>query len=228
MGTPARYTGSYMAGQNPTRFNWPAAFCAYCHNVPIEEIAQVYGMELGSLQSHIMQEGWAKLRNSVPQIAESQALARPTEGEKKLALLQENRQKNLAIWVALRDDLLDVVGKLRDGTLKMEKHFHHQGNVTTEEVNPTMGDRVNLATYARTIADGTYRALGDYQATEKPGQDAIGGQAAAGVPSITIILPGVVAYPREQRAIDITADSSTEPVPNPTDPPEDSSSKSAS
>ena len=74
-------------------------------------------MELGSLQSHIMQEGWAKLRNSVPQIAESQALARPTEGEKKLALLQENRQKNLAIWVALRDDLLDVVGKLRDGTL---------------------------------------------------------------------------------------------------------------
>ena len=213
-----------MAGQNPTRFNWPAAFCAYCHNVPIEEIAQVYGMELGSLQSHIMQEGWAKLRNSVPQIAESQALARPTEGEKKLALLQENRQKNLAIWVALRDDLLDVVGKLRDGTLKMEKHFHHQGNVTTEEVNPTMGDRVNLATYARTIADGTYRALGDYQATEKPGQDAIGGQAAAGVPSITIILPNVIAQPREQRAvIEVTS----EPAPSPT-PPEDSSSKSAS
>src|ERR1035441_6862127 len=63
-------------------------------------------------------------------------------------------------------------------------------------------DWVNIATYAQTVAQGTYRALGDFQAQDKPGQDAAGGQAQAPQgPAITIILPSVVALPRSQRGL---------------------------
>jgi hypothetical protein len=201
-----------MAVGKMTHFNWGGAFTAYVNNCPNEEIAQVYGMELATLQQVIARDGWQRLRASIPQ-AQAEALTKPNDGELKLKRLQENREKNLAIWAKLRDDLLEVVDKMRAGELMVERQWHSKGIITTQQVPLTMGDRVNLATYARTICDGTFRCLGDYQATEKPGQDAIGGQAAAGVPSITIILPGVVAFPREQRAIDITTDSPTEPVP---------------
>lgn len=189
-----------MATAPVTRFNWPAAFVAYCNNCPLEEIAQVYGMEMNTLQLAIARDGWARLRATIPQ-AQEKALTTPNEGELKLRRLQENREKNLKVWADLRDDLVGVVEQLRNGKLRMEKLFFSAKTcmVVREEVEPTMGDRVNLATYARTIADGTYRALGDFEAQEKAGQDAKVGQTNS--PSITIILPACISKARGDRSI---------------------------
>jgi hypothetical protein len=79
------------------------------------------------------------------------------------------------------------------------KVFHYKGKTIEVEAQPSMADRVNLATYARTIADITYRALGDFgeksdlkaNASAKPRET---------VPPITIILPKEIALPRAERA----------------------------
>lgn len=193
-----------MPNQTPSRaYNWAAMFVAYCNSCPLDEIAQVYGVELITLQQRVAREDWAKLRASSPMIAsDSQAMiASPSAGLLKLKIIEENRQKNLAVFVELRDHLVEIVSKLKNGTLKMEKFFNNAkgGFVIREEAEPSPGDMVNIATYARTIADGTYRALGDFQAQEKAGQDSPAGQAAP--PAITIILPGVISAPRDQRNI---------------------------
>ena len=70
-----------------------------------------------------------------------------------------------------------------------------------KEVEPGPGDWVNIATYLRTISEGTYRALGDFQSQEKPGQDAPAGAAGPATPAITIILPGAIALPRQERSV---------------------------
>ena len=186
--------------------NWPAAFVAYCNNCPLEEIAQVYGMSVLTIESRVRGEGWAKLRASIPQNAENQALVnvprgtleKPTAGEAKLALIQQNRAINLGLWAALRDDAAAVIDRLRAGTLQFEKIFNGKTGIVRAAAEPSIGDRVNLATYLRTIADGTFRCLGDFQAQEKPAQDAIAGVVSA--PSITIILPAVISAPRDQRS----------------------------
>jgi hypothetical protein len=73
--------------------------------------------------------------------------------------------------------------------------------VVRADVDPGIVDRVNLATYAQTIAQGTYRALGDFQGQEKAGQDAGAGAAVPPGPAITIILPSPIAAPRNEREI---------------------------
>lgn len=193
-----------MANPPPSKtYNWAAMFVAFCHNCPAEEIAQIYGVELPTLQQRISREGWAALREkSLITATDLQAMiASPSAGLLKLRIIEENRLENLKVFTKLREHLVEVVAKLRNGTLKMEKLFHNAkgGFVLREEVEPSPGDFVNIATYARTISDGTYRALGDFQAQEKAEQDAPAGQAAA--PSITIILPAVISAPRDQRNI---------------------------
>lgn len=185
--------------------NWPAAFTAYCHGVPHEEICQVYGMTLQNLIERVHMENWAKLRASLPigeALPGSALERRPSAGQAKLTVLLENRQTNLAIWAKLRDDLLDVVDRLRSGKLKLERQWHSKGVVTRANVDPSIIDRVALATYARTVSEGTYRALGDFTAQEKVSSDATTASTAASAPTITIILPGVIAAPRDQRHIE--------------------------
>lgn len=184
------------------RVNWPEVFVAYCNSCPVDEIAQVYDIELSTLQAYVTTQGWAKLRASIPQ-------AQLTAGEKtsaKLAVIEQNRAENLRSWVELRDQLVDVIKDLRSGKLKFEKLFHNKGFVVRDEIGPTTGDLVNITTAMRTVSDGTYRALGDFQASDKGGQDgAANSQGAA--PAITIILPGVISAPRELRAsVDVQAE----------------------
>lgn len=193
-------------------YNWTAAFVAFCNAVPLEEISAVFSIPVDTLENKIRTESWQKLRTKlppsealVPVNSESRLPAVPDDREAKLAALQENRNKNLAVFSALRDDLVELVTRLRDSTLQVERQWHNRGLVTRAMVDLSISDRVNLAVYAKTVAEGTYRALGDFAAAEKAGQDAVVGQAAA--PAITIILPGVIAAPRKDRenqVIDLT------------------------
>jgi hypothetical protein len=182
---------------------WQAAFVAYCNGTPEEEISQVFSIPLDTLNDRMAFEGWRALRTKMPMAMTVTGDAQlPAKTEAKLAVINENRQKNLAVFTDLRDRLVEKLTAWRDGKLKVQKAFNFKGIITTHEADPGPGDWVNIATFAQTIAQGTYRALGDFQAQDKPGQDAIGGQLTAPAgPAITIIMPGAVAFPREARGV---------------------------
>lgn len=191
-----------MAGFPAKVYQWQAAFVAFVGGAPTDEISQVFEIPAETLKRRMELENWAKLRDSVMvQVASQVNTNLPERVEAKLKLIEDNRKANLEIFAKLREHLLEEVNALRDGRLKLEKHWNFKGMVVTKEVNPGPGDWVNIATYARTIAEGTYRALGDFAAQEKPGSDAPAGAGAPQPPAITIILPGAIAQPREQRAV---------------------------
>jgi hypothetical protein len=193
-------------------YPWQAAFVAYCNGTAENEIAQVFDIPFDSLKQHMSAEGWAALRTRLPLVttragSENALSLRGTNGlpaeiEAKLAVIQENRTKNLAVFSDLRDRLIERLTAWKAGTLRIEKSWNNKGVVVTHEAAPGPGDWVNIATFAQTIAQGTYRALGDFQAQDKPGQDAVGGQLVAPqAQAITIILPVSVALPRAERGI---------------------------
>ena len=182
---------------------WQTAFVAYCNGTPEEEISQVFSIPLDTLKDRMHFENWRQLRTKMPLATiarEAGAVALAPDAEAKLALVEQNRHKNLEVFVSLRDRLLEKLDAWKRGELRVEKVFNFKGIITTHEQAPGPGDWVNIATFAQTIAQGTYRALGDFQAQDKPGQDAVGGQLnAPQAPAITIIMPGAVAFPRAER-----------------------------
>jgi len=191
---------------NVPKIPWQAAFVAYCNGTPEEEIAQVFNIPFATLKQRMSFEGWHGLRSKLPLAvipANGGESGLPARVEAKLQLIAENRQKNLGVFVELRDRLIEKLQAWKAGTLKVEKAFNNKGVIVTHEAAPGPGDWVNIATFAQTIAQGTYKALGDMAAQDKPGQDSPAGQVNTPQgPAITIILPGVVALPRQDRAVD--------------------------
>jgi hypothetical protein len=194
-----------MANLAPGRHPWQAAFVAFCNGAPDDEISQIFNIPPDALNNRIHAENWAALRAKLPLAcgtAQGGTPELPAKINAKLELIEQNRRENLAVFADLRDHLVETIRALKARTLKLEKQYHHKGSIVRAEVEPGPSDWLNIATYARTIADGTYRALGDFQAQEKPGSDAVAGAPAPSGPAITIILPGAVAAPRPDRKID--------------------------
>ena len=108
--------------------------------------------------------------------------------ERDLERIQENREKNLRIAQALQEDLLKQVELLRDGQLKIERIAGK--NAVRMQVEPTPRDRADLANYAKSVADLSYRALGDMLVAREA--EGLPQQAA----SVTIILAAQIAAPR--------------------------------
>lgn len=183
---------------------WQAAFVAFCNGAPEDEIAQIFSIPADTLAERMRKENWRKLREDVQVNAIAQARnTLPDRIEAKLKLIQANREENLKVFATLREHLIESVRALAERRLKLQKHWKGKfDQVITAEVDPGPGDWVNIATYARTIAEGTYRALGDFQAQEKPGSDAPAGAQAPSAPAITIILPGAIAQPRSERRLE--------------------------
>ena len=179
--------------------SWPAVFTAYCNGAPADELAQIFDLELSSVTNKIKTERWAALRANLPlgETLKSDSEMRGVS-EIRLAAIQANRDKNLAAWVRLREHAVKIIEKLACGKLNMEKVFNGKTGITrVGDLEPTTGDMVNIATYLRTISDGTYRCLGDMSAQDKPGQDnTANGQPPP--PAITIILPHCISTPRTQ------------------------------
>ena len=178
--------------------SWAAIFVAYCNGAPVDELAQIFDVEIDQVKNRIHHEKWAALRANLP-LGETLKSDSEMKGvsEIRLAAIQANREKNLAAWSVLRGHVISVIEKLAAGTLKMEKVFNSKGIITrVDDLEPTTGDLVNIATALRTATDGTYRAIGDFQAQDKPVQDgSVNGQPPP--PSITIILPSVISQPRD-------------------------------
>lgn len=190
-------------------YTWQAAFVAFCNGVPLDEVSTIFGIPMDTLKEKMASDGWRALRAKLPLVTTSDGAMTVTDGDSalpanvatKMKLIEANRMENLKVFAELREHLVEKVRGLRDGTLMVHRQWHNKGLVTEADAPPGPGDWVNIATYARTIADGTYRALGDFQAQEKPGQDAPAGTVNAPQPAITIILPGAIAQPRDQRQI---------------------------
>ena len=200
------------------KINWAGCFVAYGNGAPMDEIALMFEVDLATLRKRAYTEKWEQLRATLPlgeTLRDDKAVA--TLGQIKLAAIQANRDANLKAWAKLRDHAVDIIEQLQQKKLKMEKVFNGKlGIARVDDLDPTTGDMVNIATYLRTISDGSYRALGDFTAQDKPGQDGPNnGQPPA--PSITIILPSVIASPRQtgpddSKVIDLRPSDDAQPV----------------
>lgn len=195
-----------MAGALNRFYHWQAAFVAFCNGVPEDEIAAAFCIPYDKLKQRMSEECWSGLREKLPiatvpqagAVATGEAPGLPARVNARLKMVEENRAENLRGFAKLREHALEMITAMQEKRLMLKKHFFaaKAGQVVEKEVEPGPGDWVNVATYLRTIADGTYRALGDFQGQEKPGQDASAGATMPQAPAITIILPGAIATPR--------------------------------
>ncbi len=179
--------------------NLPAAFLGFARGQTLDELSQTMAIPLSTLQEYAQKQNWLALAAKLSVAPEPQGILKA-----QLAVIEANRKKNFQIASDLRDDLIDVVRNLRStgGHAMIEKQWHYRGAVTRAEVPMSISDRATLASYAKTIADLTYRSLGDRDAAEGGGHE--GPANAQSAPTITIILPGVISRPRnEQSANDL-------------------------
>lgn len=208
------------------KYNWTAAFVAYVNNHPIAEISAAFGIPEGELVRRISAERWGGLRDELPlgtytttpappnAVAQSvgpadpfnqgkavtTATTLPVAIKQKFEELIANRHLNLKQAQNLRTYLDGFIAKLLTGEMKMEQIFHNKGQIvrTLREISPA--DLVNIATFARSVHDMTYKALGDTTAQTERGQDGPVGVNSAQAPQIIINLPSAIAQPRQQAA----------------------------
>jgi hypothetical protein len=183
--------------------NYSLAFVEYCRGTPVQDIAHILCIPEETLENKIRSEQWGRLRDELPARLPEVAVA--PQGAQQLAvraqLLQENREKNFELWCKLRSDAEGIIDALLAPRLKFKRYWHNKGSIVEKECDVTMADRTALANYLGLIAQGTYLALGDRGATQNgPGSGGDTGGAAAVAPAITIVLPGAVCRPREERS----------------------------
>jgi hypothetical protein len=179
-------------------YSYTPAFVAYCQGAPVEEIAAELKIPVTSLQAKIRQEGWRGLANRMS--GRIPADAGPNDDA--LNRIEANRAKNYEIAAKLREHVIEIVIALRAGTLRMKKQFQHKGQIVEYEAKPGPAEWLNIATFARTVFDLTYRALGDFGANGGYKADASPGTPPPAQP-ISIILPAAIARPREERSVEV-------------------------
>ena len=110
--------------------------------------------------------------------------------EKTIERIQQNRERNFAVAQKMQGDVLEQVDKLCEGSLIVKRQTATGQMI---ELPPGLKERVDLANYARTIAELSYRALGD----GLPGHGT--GPITNDYGAITVIIPDVVSAPRAKR-----------------------------
>lgn len=180
-----------------SQYNRIAAFVEYCKGTNLEEISFALAIPIDHLKRWERDERWAAM---VPKMEIACVPRADGDVERAQEKIKANRERNLEIFQKLQDDLLDVAIKLRAGELTVTKVFANGSRV---ELEPSLRDRCDLALYAKNVAEGSYRALGDVESVKNaPAPEA----ALPGAGQITIVLPAPVAAPRQVRAHDIEAE----------------------
>jgi hypothetical protein len=170
-------------------WNRTAAFIEYSRGTALEDIAHALAIPLDALMRWSHEDKWSLMVPKLPVAILPRAGA---EAERAMERIRVNREKNLLVAIQLQEDLTNVVTKLLDGSLKIEKVF---ANGSRAILDPGVADRQGIALYAKHVAELSYRALGDVESTRGVSE---GGGSQVG--QITIILPGAVAAPREKRS----------------------------
>lgn len=197
--------------------NWAAAFTAYVGGSTLEEVGAVFGIPEATLTKRAADEKWYAMREKI--LAQSKALVTteqhagpvsqlqanndllPPEVRARLAIIKHNREVQYQRAVKMGEELDRILQGIKEGTYKVGKHISvpKVGPVWVEAL-PGPADLVNIATYARTLADLAYRALGDAAAD---GQERRAAVSATNSPqqAITIILPTAIGAPRGERVL---------------------------
>jgi hypothetical protein len=176
-------------------YSYTPAFIAFCGGAPPEEIADEFKIPLKSLLAKIRQEGWRGLANRMSGCIPTNSMP----NDDALNRIEANRGKNYESAAKLREDVMEIIAHLREGTLRIKKQFHNKGQVVEYDAVPSLLDRLNIAAYARTVTEMTYRALGDFGANGGFRADAGPAVPPPAMP-ITIVLPDVIARPRQERS----------------------------
>jgi hypothetical protein len=180
-------------------YNYTGAFCGFIRGATPGEIAEEFKIPLKSLTAKIRQEGWRGLANRMA----GRIAADSTPTDDALSRIEANRAKNYEIAAKLREHVIEMVIALCAGTLRIKKQFQYKGQIVEYEAEPGPADWLNIAAYARTAFDLTYRSLGDFGANGGYKADASPGTPPPAQPMTTIVLPSVISRPREERGAEI-------------------------
>lgn len=180
--------------------NYTEAFAAYCRGTPAEEICSAFGLTMPALLKRMEIENWAGLRTVMVSVPVVNRPDLSPLANARMNLIEEHRAANYRNARLMQEHLTSVLSKLAAGDLKVKKtQLHGKSGCWSEtETDPSTGDLVNLATYAKLVAELGYRALGDLAGGEKGSPDANAGPGSV-APAVTIILPGAIGAPRDQR-----------------------------
>lgn len=184
-----------------------AAFVEYCKGQTLEEISFGLALPLNILKGWYRMEQWS----TVSKAALVPVISNPEQAKRDLAAIEANRQVNLNIAKRLQNVLLDTVTKLEQGELTITRVT---AKGLTVESPPTPRDVADIANTARAVADMSYRALGDVIEVKHSGSERPGDNQGAG--QITIVMPALVALPRQKRAemtLNVEAQAVTELLP---------------
>lgn len=169
-----------------------AAFVEFCKGQTLEEISFGLSIPIDLVKNWYHNENW--LGNSRQALVPVQRVGELAKRD--TAAIEANRQVNLNIARKLQEELLETIDKLRKGELILEKVF---ANGRREKVLAGPKDVECIANTARTVADISYRALGDVIEIKHTGDQRPDAGGGAGN-QITIVLPSLVATPRQKRA----------------------------
>lgn len=196
-------------------YNWAAAFTAFVGGSSLDEVSAVFGIPEHTLKKRAIDEKWNVNREKILEQSKALVLAGPApvsqleannallppEVRARLALIKHNREVQYQRAVKMGEELDKILAGLVDKTYKVGKWMAvPKAGPTWVEAEPGPADLVNIATYARTLADLAYRALGDAAAD---GQERRAEVSATNSPqaAITIILPTSIAAPRGERVL---------------------------
>jgi hypothetical protein len=198
-----------------TSINWAAAFTSYVGGSTLEEIGAVFGIPETTLKARSVSEKWKVMKEKI--LTQSRALVTtdtgpmsqleannsllPPEVRARLALIKQNREVQYQRAVKMGEELDRILQGIRAGTYRVGKYMSvPKSSPVWVEAAPGPADLVNIATYARTLADLAYRALGDAAAD---GQERRAEVSATNSPqqAITIILPTAIGAPRGERIL---------------------------
>lgn len=182
------------------KYNLTAAFVDFCNGLSLEDIAQTRLIPLDHLQGVASKSDWTTLRGAmVPAVAVQDVATKPVRDWGRITA---NREKNLTIAQLLQQDLLTVAQQLVAGTLQLER-VTSKGSVV--KYTPGLAERAQLGQYARAVAEISSKALGD-EAEGREGGEKPEGSRGLGQGAITIVLPPIVARPRQERVLEIDVD----------------------
>jgi hypothetical protein len=178
-----------------SNYNYGLAFVEFARGISLEDVSNTLNIPIKTLRTHARQNGWRKLADTLAsRLAESSTTPK---AEREMERVRENRERNYQTARKLQDDVDRTVDALLDGTLRVGKVLSNGQQVF---VLPSIKDRLELASYAKHVAELSYRALGD--ALPSPERET----AHQPMPTVQINLPAAVAMPRQLRALPETAE----------------------
>lgn len=173
-------------------YNFAAAFVEYSKGAALDDIALALAIPITKLKARAHQEQWHMLAPTIPPAPVVD------NSERQRDRIKANREKNLAIAQKLQEDAIRLAEDLVAGRLKVTKVTSKGEKVVTD---PTLRDRADFAAYLKSVAEISYRALGDVEQSKNAPAD----PALATAQQITIFLPPAVSAARQERAVDVDA-----------------------